>query len=58
VENKKLGAGYHVVGDRPLSNVALWSIRSVMAVEPYITMVIDQGKEFTWSLTYDYFVTK
>lgn len=58
VENKKLGAGYHVVGDRPLSNVALWSIRSVMAVEPYITMSIDPGREFTWSLTYDYFVTK
>lgn len=58
VENKKLGAGYHVVGDRPLSNVALWSIRSVMAVEPYITMSIDPGKDFTWALTYDYFATK
>jgi hypothetical protein len=58
VENKKLGAGYHVVGDRPVSNVALWSIRTVMAVEPYNSMSIEPGKEFTWTLTYDYFATK
>jgi hypothetical protein len=58
VENKKLGAGYHVTADRPLSNAALWSIRTVMAVEPFITMSIDPGKEFAWTLTYDYFTTK
>jgi len=55
VENKQIGAGYHVVGDRPLSNIAVWSIRTVNAVEPYIAMSIDPGKEFTWTLTYDYF---
>ncbi len=55
VENRKLGAGYHVTADRPLSNVAVWSIRTVNAVEPYISMSIDPGKEFTWTLTYDYF---
>ena len=58
VENKKLGAGYRVRGDRPLSNLALWSIRTVMAVEPYTSMSIEPGKEFIWTLTYDYFVTK
>ena len=55
VENKKLGAGYHVTGDRPLSNVAVWSIRTVNAVEPYISMSIDPGSEYTWNLTYEYF---
>jgi hypothetical protein len=58
VENKKIGAGYHVVGDRPLTNVAVWSIRTVMAVEPYIAMSIDPGHDFTWNLSYDYFTTK
>jgi hypothetical protein len=58
VENKKLGAGYHVTGDQPLTNVALWSIRTVMAVEPYNLMSIEPGKDFTWTLTYDYFATK
>lgn len=58
VENKKLGVGYHVVGDKPLSNVALWSIRTVMAVEPYIAISIEPGQDFAWTLTYDYFMTK
>jgi hypothetical protein len=55
VENKKLGAGYHVTGDRPLSNIAVWSIRTVNAVEPYIAMSIEPGKEFTWNLNYEYY---
>ena len=58
VENKKIGAGYHVVGDRPLSNVAVWSIRSVMAVEPYVSMSIEPDHDFSWKLTYNYFTTK
>jgi hypothetical protein len=57
VENKKLGAGYHVVGDRPLSNIAVWSIRTVNAVEPYISMSIEPGQDYTWNLTYDYYTT-
>ena len=55
IENSKVGAGFRVTGDRPLSNVALWSIRTVLAVEPYITMSIDPGSDFTWNLTYDYY---
>jgi hypothetical protein len=55
VENKKLGAGYRVTGDRPLSNIAVWSIRTVNAVEPYISMSIEPGKDFTWKLDYEYY---
>lgn len=55
VENRGVGAGVRIRGDQPLMNVALWSIRTVLAVEPYITMSIDAGKEFHWTLTYDYY---
>ena len=55
VENGKAGAGVRITGDRPLSNVALWSIRTVMAVEPYVSMKIEPGSEFTWKLTYSYY---
>jgi hypothetical protein len=55
IENKKAGAGLRVQGDRPLQNASLWSIRSVMAVEPFIDISIDPGKEFTWSYTYTYY---
>jgi hypothetical protein len=55
VENRKVGAGVRIRGDRPLSNVVLWSIRTVMAVEPYIALKIAPGEESTWKLTYDYY---
>jgi hypothetical protein len=55
VENRKVGAGVRIRGDRPLSNVVLWSIRTVMAIEPYIAMKIEPGTEFTWGLRYDYY---
>ena len=32
--------------------------RTVVAPEPYVDLNIDPGKEFTWTYTYDYFVTK
>jgi hypothetical protein len=55
VENAKAGIGFRVKGDRPLSSVYLWSIRSVVSLEPYIDMSIDPGKTFTWRYTYEYF---
>jgi hypothetical protein len=36
IENRKLGAGMSITGDRPLASENLWSIRSVLAVEPFI----------------------
>lgn len=56
VENRKVGAGVRIRGDRPLSNVVLWSIRTVMAIEPYIAMKIEPGREFAWELKYDYYM--
>ena len=55
VENKKAGAGVRIRGDRPITSIALWSIRTVMAVEPYIAMQIAPQDDFTWKLTYDYY---
>jgi hypothetical protein len=55
IENRKGGAGLRIQSDRPLQNASLWSIRSVMAVEPFIEIPADPGKEFTWSYTYTYY---
>jgi hypothetical protein len=55
VENRKNGAGVRATADRPLSNLNLWSIKTVLAVEPFIAMTIERGSEFTWSITYDYY---
>jgi len=55
IENRKVGAGLRITGDRPLSEEHLWSIRSVLAMEPYVSMSIEPGKEFTWKYTYSYY---
>jgi hypothetical protein len=55
IDNAKAGVGMRVTADRPLSRVALWSIRSVMAVEPFIDIAAEPGKDFTWTYTYTYY---
>ena len=55
VENAKIGAGYRVTSDRPMSSLAMWSIRTNLSVEPYVALKIAAGSEFTWKLTYDYY---
>lgn len=58
VENRKVGAGVHIVGDHPLSNVGYWSIKTVLTVQPYITMHIEPGQSSSWKYTYTYYTTK
>jgi hypothetical protein len=55
IENKKAGAGVKITMDRPLIRSMLWSIRSVVAVEPYIAINVQPGAEFTWKDTLDYY---
>lgn len=55
IENRRAGAGMRISGDRPLSRMLLWSIRTVLAVEPFISATIEPGEEFTWKLTYRYY---
>jgi hypothetical protein len=55
IENRKLGAGLEMVGDRPLSRLALWSIRTVLALEPFLAFDIAPGAEYTWTYTYRYY---
>ena len=55
IENKAAGAGMTIAGDRPLASEHLWSIRSVIAVEPFIEMNIEPGKAFRWRYTYSYY---
>ncbi len=58
IEHTKTGAGVHITGDRPLSRFGFWSIRTVVAPEPYIDIAIDPGSEMTWTYTYDYYATR
>jgi hypothetical protein len=55
IENKKVGAGVKIIGDRPLIRELLWSVRTVLAVEPYVAIDVAPGAEFRWSNTLDYY---
>jgi hypothetical protein len=55
IENSAVGAGMTIASDRPLLSESLWSIRSVIAMEPFITISIEPGQEFTWTSTYEYY---
>jgi hypothetical protein len=54
IDNPALGAGVQIVGDRPLARVALWSIRTVMAIEPFVDISVAPGQAASWSQSYDY----
>ena len=55
IENSTLGAGMRITGDRPLAREALWSIRAVVAMEPFVAVEVEPGQQFTWKSTYEYY---
>ncbi len=55
IESNSVGAGMTIQSDRPLLKESLWSIRSVLAMEPYTAITIEPGKEFSWTTTYEYY---
>jgi len=55
VENRKTGAGVRIRGDRPLSKVVYWSIRTVFSPEPYIDLEVAPKATTRWTYTYDFF---
>jgi len=56
VENQKTGAGVLITGDRPLANVGLWAVRTVVAPEPYIAIHVPVGQEFRWTYRNRFYV--
>jgi hypothetical protein len=55
IENSRVGVGMIMRGNRPLSDMHFWSIRSVLSVEPFVAMTIEPGSEFSWEVSYQYY---
>ncbi len=55
IENTKASVGMTITGDHPLLKASLWSIRSVIAVEPFIDLSIEPGAESQWKYDYEYY---
>ncbi len=45
IENADVKAGMTITGDRPLARMALWSIRSVLSVEPFVDISVEPGSQ-------------
>lgn len=56
VENRRTGAGVRITSDRPLASATLWSIRSVISLEPFVDVTTAPGRTTTWTYTYTYCV--
>ncbi|HEX4232310.1 MAG TPA: hypothetical protein VHZ07_26825 [Bryobacteraceae bacterium] len=55
IENSLLGAGMRIAGDHSLLRESLWSIRTVIAMEPFVPIDVEPGNEFSWKTVYDYY---
>ncbi len=55
VDNRKTGAGVAISCDRPLVNLGVWAVRTVVAPEPFIDINIPPGREFSWKYTYRFY---
>jgi len=58
IENSRLGAGMRITGDHPLEKEELWSIRSTVALEPFVRLRAAPGETVHWSHSYLYYVLK
>ncbi len=47
-------AGVRFQGDRPLTRLYFWSIRTVACAEPYIHLHIEPGKDIHWVIRYTF----
>jgi len=56
VENRNTGAGVEIKGDRPLVNLGVWAVRTVVAPEPYIEINVPPGRDFYWKYTYRFYM--
>jgi hypothetical protein len=55
IDNKVANAGMTITGDKPLYKMSLWSIRSVIAVEPFVEIAVEPGSSFDWKYHYEYY---
>jgi hypothetical protein len=55
VENRKVGAGMRITGDRPLDSLYFWTARTTVCPEPYIRLRIEPGRQADWRIRYTFY---
>ncbi len=54
IHHRTSRAGVRMTGDRPLIKLAVWSIRSVLSVEPFIEVRVEPSSAMRWTYRYLY----
>jgi len=54
VEHRGAGTSVRIVGDRPLSRMIFWAIRTTACPEPYISLKVEPGREERWNIRYEF----
>ena len=55
IENRKAGAGVRIKGDRPVTNLNFWCIRTTLCPEPFVRFKIQPGEASKWSIRYEFY---
>jgi hypothetical protein len=55
LENRKTGAGVRQTGDRPISKINLWSIRSNISPEAFIDLTVAPAQTSSWRISYEFY---
>ena len=55
IESTRSGAGVRITGDRALARCAVWSIRTVLSVEPFIDIAVNPSESTTWTYVYSFY---
>jgi hypothetical protein len=55
VENRKTGVGVRQSGDRALSRLYFWSIRTTVCPEPYVHIRVEPGKQDRWQTAFEFY---
>jgi hypothetical protein len=58
IENKISGAGVHITCDQPIQKLNFWCCYTTLCPEPYISVKVEPGKEFTWKIQYEFYTLK
>ena len=58
IENKIAGTGVHITCDQPIEKLNFWCCYTTLCPEPYISVKVEPGKEFTWKIHYEFYTLK
>lgn len=58
IENKTVGAGVRITCDQPIQKLNFWCCYTTLCPEPYIKIKVEPGKEFSWTIHYEFYTLK